>query len=347
METLTQAHLMMTLSESQTHPTLETYLSSPLLDSEPSSATSSSSSLRSSLRYSPGVLSLSLLYPDTAPRSAWRPQLDAWMKKNHPSMLKEIAQMAKEDVHIEQKTQRTQKTQKTQKIQSENDDQDKDRDKSRQANNKDSKGQEEPKDAMDRASDQQTLSTYSLNSHTLHFHAVQSRSQSEPHLSLSPAHTTAPAAGHSHGSHSPTLYTNRRLSHDSRPYSRPATAEKLYTTTIIPDQAEDELEISRAVDLPSPPESPSYSHHRRRCISCGSDQSPCWRPSWSSSAGQLCNSCGLRYKKTGVRCINPECCRIPAKGEWATMRNRATKDAQGKIVYACLSCGSGVGIGER
>jgi transcriptional regulatory protein ASH1 len=175
----------------------------------------------------------------------------------------------------------------------------------------------------------------------------------------SPSYTTAAMPGpsssssglHTNGAHSPTLYANKRL-HDNKPYSRP---ERLYTTASIVDQDE-QLDLSRAVDLPSPPDSPSYStstssgsgsQQRRRCISCGSDQSPCWRPSWSSTAGQLCNSCGLRYKKTGARCINPECGRIPAKGEWATMKNRAVKDGHGKMAYSCLACGGQVGVGER
>ncbi|VVT57112.1 uncharacterized protein SAPINGB_P005540 [Magnusiomyces paraingens] len=79
-------------------------------------------------------------------------------------------------------------------------------------------------------------------------------------------------------------------------------------------------------------------HSKRRCISCGSDQSPCWRPSWSPAAGQLCNSCGLRYKKTNARCLNKACGRIPAKCEWASIKNEAVRDADGKIHYRCTSC---------
>jgi len=85
-----------------------------------------------------------------------------------------------------------------------------------------------------------------------------------------------------------------------------------------------------------------YSHSGRRCISCGSDQSPCWRPSWSIEAGQLCNSCGLRYKKTGARCLSPSCGRIPAKGEWVTMRSTQVNGR-----YSCLYCGGGVAVGEN
>ncbi|KAK9370156.1 hypothetical protein V1509DRAFT_327490 [Lipomyces kononenkoae] len=92
----------------------------------------------------------------------------------------------------------------------------------------------------------------------------------------------------------------------------------------------------------SKPSSPSMqSSHSRRCISCGSDQSPCWRPSWSIEAGQLCNSCGLRYKKTGARCLSASCGRIPAKGEWVTMRSTQVAGR-----YTCLYCGGGVAVGE-
>lgn len=80
----------------------------------------------------------------------------------------------------------------------------------------------------------------------------------------------------------------------------------------------------------------------RVCISCGSDQSPCWRPSWSIKEGQLCNSCGLRYKKTGARCLNNDCKKIPAKGEWALMQSKGKTAFDGENAYGCLDCGSKV-----
>lgn len=89
--------------------------------------------------------------------------------------------------------------------------------------------------------------------------------------------------------------------------------------------------------------SPRYS--LRTCISCGSDQSPCWRPSWSAKEGQLCNSCGLRYKKTSARCLNKNCRKIPAKGEWALMESsKKVKFSDGDEAYACLDCGSKVEV---
>ncbi|KAH3675156.1 hypothetical protein WICMUC_002812 [Wickerhamomyces mucosus] len=95
-----------------------------------------------------------------------------------------------------------------------------------------------------------------------------------------------------------------------------------------------------------------HSLHKRKCISCGSDQSPCWRPSWSVAAGQLCNSCGLRYKKTGARCLSESCGRIPAKGEWTAMKNRGkvniiSKTGQTIQGYKCLHCGGEVEVKEK
>lgn len=87
------------------------------------------------------------------------------------------------------------------------------------------------------------------------------------------------------------------------------------------------------------------SHTLRVCLSCGSDLSPCWRPSWSIKEGQLCNSCGLRYKKTSARCLNNECRKIPAKGEWALMQsNGKVKFDDGTEGYSCLECGHKVEV---
>lgn len=116
---------------------------------------------------------------------------------------------------------------------------------------------------------------------------------------------------------------------------------------------------SRRSSLPSMPATPPLStaksksetfktsprHSQRTCISCGSDQSPCWRPSWSAKEGQLCNSCGLRYKKTSARCLNKKCRKIPAKGEWALMQSsKMVKFSDGDEGHACLDCGSKVEV---
>lgn len=96
---------------------------------------------------------------------------------------------------------------------------------------------------------------------------------------------------------------------------------------------------SRSDLLKSPPK--HHHHHAPRvCISCGSDQSPCWRPSWSIKQGQLCNSCGLRYKKTKARCLNDKCKKIPAKGEWTLMQSKGKETFEDGIEgYSCIACG--------
>ncbi|KAJ1950151.1 DNA-binding transcription repressor [Linderina macrospora] len=54
---------------------------------------------------------------------------------------------------------------------------------------------------------------------------------------------------------------------------------------------------------------------RRCCVSCGVKETPCWRPGWIDGMN-LCNSCGLRYKKGKVYCAS--CCYVPMKTEIAT-----------------------------
>jgi hypothetical protein len=231
------------------------------------------------------IPSLSLLYPDTAPRSTWRPQLDAWMKKNHPTKLRQIAQIHCPWVHR-------------------------------------------------RPSPPETV-------------AMITPIGSSESLTSRSISSSAP---------SPPGYKSRRLSemqYIQRQYNRHEDEDD--------DDSEEILGhlTTRSPRLPSPPESPKYGGNsqllpsltleqytnslKRRCISCGSDQSPCWRPSWSASAGQLCNSCGLRYKKTGARCTSRKCKRIPAKGEWIAIKNAAVR-VGGELIYKCLSCGGDVEV---
>lgn len=88
----------------------------------------------------------------------------------------------------------------------------------------------------------------------------------------------------------------------------------------------------------------SHSHNQsaKKCLSCGSSNSPCWRPSWDPLQGQLCNSCGLRYRKTKARCMNNACLRIPAKSEWALILRRGkghfTVNGADLECYKCLQC---------
>lgn len=84
----------------------------------------------------------------------------------------------------------------------------------------------------------------------------------------------------------------------------------------------------------------------RKCVSCHSNDSPCWRPSWSGrKQDQLCNSCGLRYKKTHTRCLNEACRKIPTKSELGIMRSNGLLEehnADGTVTrgYRCLFCNS-------
>ncbi|KAL3229553.1 Transcriptional regulatory protein ASH1 [Nakaseomyces bracarensis] len=87
------------------------------------------------------------------------------------------------------------------------------------------------------------------------------------------------------------------------------------------------------------------SYNLRKCVSCSSSDSPCWRPSWSGKkTEQLCNSCGLRYKKTRTRCLNDTCRKIPTKGELNIMKSHGVEkefvpsmncEIEG---YRCLFC---------
>ncbi|GAV52567.1 hypothetical protein ZYGR_0AG05580 [Zygosaccharomyces rouxii] len=95
----------------------------------------------------------------------------------------------------------------------------------------------------------------------------------------------------------------------------------------------------------SPTRRPSTSSHSlRKCVSCHSSDSPCWRPSWSGrKQDQLCNSCGLRYKKTHTRCLNESCRKIPTKGELSIMKTNGIfreQREEGEIArgYRCLFC---------
>ncbi|OBA25011.1 hypothetical protein HANVADRAFT_54177 [Hanseniaspora valbyensis NRRL Y-1626] len=82
----------------------------------------------------------------------------------------------------------------------------------------------------------------------------------------------------------------------------------------------------------------TYKFHQ--CLSCKTQESPCWRPSWSNSKKQqLCNSCGLRYKKSKIRCLNNSCLKIPSLSEAHIMKN-------GKEMK-CLYCSSEVEVGGQ
>ncbi|KAG2734610.1 hypothetical protein G9P44_002616 [Scheffersomyces stipitis] len=138
-------------------------------------------------------------------------------------------------------------------------------------------------------------------------------------------------------SHSPELVTLHHAPVQVQPLATPAAQQSHKFIPITPPSSKSK---SRTELLKSPPKH-HYNHHSPRvCISCGSDQSPCWRPSWSIKEGQLCNSCGLRYKKTSARCLNNNCKKIPAKGEWSLMQSKGkTMFDDGHDGYSCLECG--------
>lgn len=104
----------------------------------------------------------------------------------------------------------------------------------------------------------------------------------------------------------------------------------------------------------SPSAHQTHPTRAKKCMSCFSSLSPCWRPSWAPDEGQLCNSCGLRYRKTKARCFNPACLKIPSKSEWALMVKRGEVlldmyDSQGHVVgkrmsYRCLDCDSAMEV---
>lgn len=155
---------------------------------------------------------------------------------------------------------------------------------------------------------------------------------------------------------------SRRRNSVQKPARSPARSPKVLSVSkfINTSVVKDRTTTTTVSTKPSSPRRHAHGSHMHRiprsCISCHSTQSPCWRPSWAPELGQLCNSCGLRYKKTRARCLNESCLRIPAKGEWSLMKNRgkvAIKeyDDSGNEIgehysYKCLHCDGEVAVDE-
>ncbi|RHZ58200.1 hypothetical protein Glove_375g100 [Diversispora epigaea] len=78
------------------------------------------------------------------------------------------------------------------------------------------------------------------------------------------------------------------------------------------------------------------SNKTKVCASCRTRTTPCWRPAWSSELF-LCNSCGLRYKKTKCVCPNQECRYIPLKSEYNAMFKKA-KNGDCPDTKRCCRC---------
>ncbi|KAF6045656.1 GATA zinc finger family protein [Candida parapsilosis] len=155
-----------------------------------------------------------------------------------------------------------------------------------------------------------------------------------PQVNKLPSFYTLPSVGPSLTSHTTLIHSSSSLDHL---HGKSASSPTTNTTHKFIIQSP---KSSRS-DLPKTP--PRTHHHQtitRACISCGSQDSPCWRPSWSIKEGQLCNSCGLRYKKTAARCLNDACRKVPAKGEWALMQSKGKVTFEdGTEGYSCLDCG--------
>lgn len=337
---------------------------------------------QATFRPTSAIPTMSLLYSDTAPRSAWRPQLESWLKKHHPSQLREVERATSPppvlnslQSHWSFTAVNAQHSAQIQEIK-------------RQSINH-----------------RRTLSTDSGDTDLIiRFSESAIAEEEDDVIASSPPkkqpHHVRKSSSHSglrrksYGSRdlkpysrtppSPTVHS--AAADEPRPRPRPRSQSNSVLTSHRPGLFISSADQHAAVGAQkgrspsfthqpdllstnyqtpiSPPSSPnarptsgSFSHSaggsaayfsKRRCISCGSDQSPCWRPSWSASAGQLCNSCGLRYKKTNARCLTKGCGRIPAKGEWVSMKNLATKDpATGLLQYKCLYCNGDVEVGEK
>ncbi|KAF9963889.1 DNA-binding transcription repressor [Modicella reniformis] len=73
----------------------------------------------------------------------------------------------------------------------------------------------------------------------------------------------------------------------------------------------------------------------KHCEACGAKETPCWRPGYIPNT-VLCNSCGLRYKKSNVFCTKVNCKYIPLKTEYASME--ADRQDHGRDYLICIQC---------
>ncbi|XP_078515300.1 GATA-type zinc finger protein 1 [Lissotriton helveticus] len=88
-------------------------------------------------------------------------------------------------------------------------------------------------------------------------------------------------------------------------------------------------EVSRTSS--SEEEGSPFVSGNKRCASCKTCKTPLWRD--AEDGTPLCNACGIRYKKYGVRCFH--CWNIPKK--------------EGKAYSNCANCGRGLrsSMGQR
>ncbi|GMM30993.1 DNA-binding transcription repressor [Martiniozyma asiatica (nom. inval.)] len=133
-------------------------------------------------------------------------------------------------------------------------------------------------------------------------------------------------------SKSSTFSTDTSLKSLESSISPPALVQEFVPTEIKP--------IDSVIQPSSPYATHSHNGHAKKCLSCHSSNSPCWRPSWNPEQGQLCNSCGLRYRKTKARCTNVECLHIPSKSEWNIINKRGKINGASHDHLKCLRCDS-------
>lgn len=83
----------------------------------------------------------------------------------------------------------------------------------------------------------------------------------------------------------------------------------------------------------------------RRCLSCRTTRSPAWRPAWAGApaCSYLCNSCGLRWRKTHMRCTRNECQYVPLR--MLTHDVAVVPSVAG--AETCPACGGRIAVYER
>lgn len=356
------------------------------------------------------VPSMSLLYSDTAPRATWRPQLESWLKKHHPSQLREVQRAPSPPPLLDSLVSHWSFTALTAKHSAQMHELKRHSRRRRALSHSISSsfsdiGGSDMTDPNEFAIDDKVPASQPTKKHS---HPNLRKSSSNSGLrsprkksygsrEMKPYSRTSPTMQNSQISHSSQNQAHRPRSNSSNqnqlihgPVLTISPAEQNFTVQPVPSSTgqvplpsasgstqitPNNSSLHPSYHPPSPPSSPGNTasnnkaslassrnlptipahagqtmtfHSKRRCISCGSDQSPCWRPSWSPSAGQLCNSCGLRYKKTNARCLTKGCGRIPAKGEWVSMKNAAIKNpSTGSFEYKCLYCNGAVEVGDK
>ncbi|ONH68991.1 Transcriptional regulatory protein ASH1 [Cyberlindnera fabianii] len=321
-----------------------------------------------------GISNYSLGYPDTCINDDdWRFNLEAWIEKNFPEKFNNLKNMLRFDkpgfellndaIFLTELKEQLDNERRSHKPQFNS------RISTKMVQKRENPYYQPRRVYSDHSDDDAHLSSpYATKTHSLQHqqpHYNSSHISSSPITSTSQLHTAVfPTSNYTYSSHqSPTSPTstkshthhqspNNKSIHPSSPTSRNWNGHhKLDQQPVV-------LSSNSFIHTQThkgPNHTYTIHHHnayKRVCISCGTDQSPCWRPSWSVTAGQLCNSCGLRYKKTGARCVEKSCCRIPAKGEWLAMESRGkvelTKENGEKcIAYKCLHCGGEVEVKDK